>query len=111
MSWLDNDKRLDYQLCQGILGTQGGMKFLAKEVARMHKKLKKSPSTMGKPDNIASKLALNRELFVEALHVLASERLYKDDYLTQYDWISDVMGQACNSYTKYFERRCQEGKI
>jgi aminoglycoside phosphotransferase family enzyme len=111
MGWLESDKRLDYQLCQGILGTQGGMKFLAKEVARMHSRLKKSTTTMGMPDSIASKLALNSDLFLEALDALASERLEKDDYITHYDWICDVMGQACSLYTKYFDQRSQEGKI
>ena len=111
MGCLESNKRLDYQLCQGILGTQGGMKFLAKEVARMHNRLKKSPTSKGKPDSIASKLALNSDLFLEALQVLASERHYKDDYLAEYDWICDVMGQACSLYTKYFEQRSQEGKI
>jgi aminoglycoside phosphotransferase family enzyme len=111
MSWLESDKRLDYQLCQGILGTQRGLKFLAKEVARMHNRLKKSPVTMGKPDSIASKFVLNRELFVEALHALASERLNEDDCIKKYDCIIEVMGQACNTYTNYFEQRSQEGKI
>jgi aminoglycoside phosphotransferase family enzyme len=111
MGCLESNKRLDYQLYQGILGTQGGMKFLAKEVARMHSRLKKSPTKMGKPDSIASKLALNCDLFLEGLDVLASERLEKDDYITHYDWICDVMGQACSVYTKYFDQRNQEGKI
>ncbi len=111
MGWLESDKRLDYQLCQGILGTQGGMKFLAKEVVRMHSRLKKSPYNMGKPDSIASKLALNEELFVEALHILASKLHTRDDCITKFDCISEIMDQACDTYTKYFEQRRQEGKI
>ena len=101
--------RLDRQLCQNI-GTAEGMKFLAKEVACMHKKLEKSLLGKGKPECIASKLALNRQLFEEALRSLPSDH-FTDNYIENYRWIGNVMDRACNIYTPYFKQRYENGHI
>ncbi len=113
MRCLDRDWRLDYQLSQGGLGTQKGIEFLAREVARMHRQLEKSPEAMGEPERISSKLAINSRLYQEALHLLASDPDHtgKHDLLRKYGWLSNLMVQACESYTGYFEQRCEDGSI
>ncbi|SRR6266496_561069 len=104
MKCLNEHWRLDYQLRQnsGVI-----IDFLAKEVARMHKQLEKSPSDYGTPERISSKLNLNREFFLEALGQLSNG----ENNLDKYGWISNLMAQACEDYTELFLQRSQNSYI
>jgi hypothetical protein len=102
---------LDKLLYQGKVSTAEGMKFLAKEVACMQKKLEKSLPGKGKPECIALKFALNRRLFEEALDSFASNSCPTGNYIENYGWISNVMDRACKIYARYFEERYKNGHI
>jgi aminoglycoside phosphotransferase family enzyme len=103
MKFLDEDWRLDQQLLQGELATEQAMDFLAIDVAKMHQQLEDSPKEMGmsKPNSIWSKLALNRNLFDEALTRLGHQSIE----IEQYKLIGSLMNQAYEYYIPYFQER------
>lgn len=112
---LHEDWRLDHQLTPEKLGTEKGVEFLAREVARMHKTLGISPEDMGKPESILSKLTFNMELFNAALRQLATHPAFihtdiKAD-LEKYREMSTLMSRASKNCVRYFQRRYENGRI
>ncbi|HZU03192.1 MAG TPA: hypothetical protein VFA10_26225, partial [Ktedonobacteraceae bacterium] len=98
---------MDYQLHPSRLGTKMGMEFLAEEVAHMHENLYPAPISAGKAECISSKLGLNVDLFNQALDFLSVN--YKD--VEKYKSITDIMYEACETYSESFEQRSREGHI
>ena len=107
MRRLNQHWRLDYQLGQSKLAKRVRIDFLAREVARMHRQLEKSPGNYGTQDGILSKLNLNCEFFLEALGKLSNDY----DNPKKYGWIANLMAQACSAYAELFGRRYQNGHI
>lgn len=107
MQCLDESWRLDHLLSEGKLNTKSGIEFLAKEIANMHRQLMLSPEGRGNPESIASKLALNRRLFDEALKLLA----HNDEGVNKYRCIGGLMAQFCRDYSEHFDQRYRNGHI
>jgi aminoglycoside phosphotransferase family enzyme len=107
MRCLNRHWHLDYQLGQRKSGKEVNIDFLAKEIARMHRRLENSPEKYGTSSGILAKLKLNSELFLEALPILANGH----DNLKKYGWITEIMAQACGAYEDLFRRRYQNGQI
>lgn len=99
--------RLDRHLDKGLLNSKEGMEFLAREIARMHKCLEKSPQERGLPEGIFSKLAFNRHRYEEALSKIEAEGFD----IFEYKQASDLIATASRDYLYYFELRHQLGHI
>src|SRR6266702_1178340 len=112
MRRLPKEWQLEYQLSRGELGTRAVIKFLAEQVAQMHSRLDQSPPDKGSSDCVSSKLAINKQLFQEALHTLASTSFASGlNYRKNYGWVCDVLDRACRTYTDSFEERRKAGHI
>lgn len=111
MRRLDEHLRLDQQIYNQSLYRQAEFKFLAKEIARMHKKLVNSPIDRGTPYSILSKLEINRRLFEESLQRLNEESkrlcIHAQDcnFIDQYGWISNIMAIAYAKCIGLFQQR------
>lgn len=107
MMRLDENWRLDHQLCSDKLGTRVGIEFLAREVARIHQALKVASNEFGKPDSIALKLTLNICLLNDALKRLSDD----DKNVEKYCPIIALMERACKALAPDFEQRYKDGHI
>lgn len=94
--------RLDYRLSMKRyhLSTRKGMKFLACQVAHMHKRLESSPQEKSRLDVVASKLAFNIKRLGQAIGENSDTNMKE-----QYDYICRVMSIAYNYYASYFDQR------
>src|SRR5205823_4876570 len=101
MRRLDEDLRLDHQIYKHKICGQADFEFLAKEVARMHRKLCNSPVDKGTPNSILSKLEINRQLFEESLQQMHES----SEFLEKYIWISNLMVHANREYVDLFKQR------
>src|SRR5205807_6825134 len=89
-----------------------GMQFLAKEVARMHKRLvRSSQQEMGTYKSIQSKLILNEELFQRALERLFADNQEQNICLEGSRKVIDVLKRSCKQYEGLFEERYCTGHI
>lgn len=106
MRRLDRTWQLDYQLHPKRYGTKKGMNFLAREIAQMHKRLRKARSKQwGSATAIKKKWCdKNRPLFSKCLDKL----LYLGQDVTVYQFITDVMDKASTYYTAAFDQRSKE---
>jgi aminoglycoside phosphotransferase family enzyme len=107
MRRLDESQRLDHQLYFQKLSEQVDLAFLAKEVARMHKKLDNSSIDKGTPASILTKLELNIQLFEECLQHLNESR----DFIARYLWISELIATASARYGDLFQKRHDDHHI
>lgn len=100
--------KLDYLLSlkRNNLRTRKGMKFLAKQVARLHKKLEPSPQEKSRHDVVASKLAFNMQRLGQAIQMPGNENMEE-----QFNYICRVITAAYSNYESYFEQRCRDGYI
>jgi aminoglycoside phosphotransferase family enzyme len=100
--------KLDYRLSlrRSNLRTRKGMRFLAREVARMHKQLESLPPVKTRPDLIALKLAFNIKRFGQGIQTFGDAAMEE-----KYDYICKVMNTAYNNYRSHFEQRCRDGYI
>lgn len=105
MKRLSASWRLDHQLFK--LGADGGVDFLAREIAEMHAQLQPSPRAEEALNYIPEKLILNAKLFERALHVLAQEKFNIDPYKS----IGDRMIQSQKKLAWLFEKRAEYGFI
>jgi aminoglycoside phosphotransferase family enzyme len=109
MKALEKEWRLDHCLRSGkeTLATTDGMRFLAKEVARFHKKAKPSHGKRGLPDSIARKLEFNIKRLGQALQKSSEDGIEGSDY----QWISHLMKRAVTGLVREFEQRYEQGHI
>jgi aminoglycoside phosphotransferase family enzyme len=109
MRALQIDWRLDHRLHseKGLLATNEGMKFLAKEVARLHRRAGFSFSNRGLPASIVDKLKFNQKFFAQVLEKLSQDGI--DVYA--YQEISSVMESAVFGLETDFKRRFDQGHI
>jgi aminoglycoside phosphotransferase family enzyme len=109
MRALQIDWRLDHRLHseKEPLATNEGMIFLAKEVARLHRRAGYSFSNRGLPASIVDKLKFNQKFFAEALEELSQDGI--DVYA--YQEISSVMESAVFSLELNFKQRFDQGHI
>lgn len=118
MKRLEQGWRLDHQLSPDKLGNERGMEFLAQYVASMHKNLDISPSEMGKPDGLLSKLHFNRRHFQECLNHLQNDPVHFS-YRKQINeggmrWLKSIgwqLEQMSKAHLRDFERRHREKHI
>jgi|SRR5579859_1814766 len=112
MRHLPENQRLDKQLIACSSSTlEERMEFLAKEVARVHKRLKKSPEDMGTYKSLSSKLSLNAGLFERALDQLASMDEDQNLDISEYRTIIQLLKKACSEYEPLFNERYSGGHI
>jgi|GEM_PF-1412021 len=107
MRRLEDMYRLDQQIYNQKFVKIADMQFLAKEVARMHKRLDNSPEDRGTLATISSKLEINRQLFEECLSQLTQDQSYIEKHL----WISSLMVRAYETYRELFQQRYVEHHI
>ncbi len=109
MKALQIDWRLDYRLDseREPLATNEGMKFLAREVARLHRRAGISFSSRGLPASIADKLKFNLGFFAQALEQLSQDGID----VSTYRCISSVMEIAVFDLEPDFKRRFVQGYI
>lgn len=109
MKQLNTEWRLDKRLYVETepLATQEGMEFVAREVARLHKKVRNSSQGIGLPESISKKLGFNRMWFGKALSKLSQDGVEVDSY----QWIGDLMGKACTDLKQDFEQRYHQGHV
>lgn len=117
MKRLDQEWRLDHQIQSVNLGSASGMKFLAHQVAGMHKKLERSLTIFGTPERIADKLDFNIEQFHKALNerrgnsqIMANSAFSKNDMM----WLestSTLLRQVSKAHQHDFKKRRREGCI
>lgn len=101
--------RLDYRLYskEMPLATIGGMKFLAREVARLHRRAKVPFSKRGLPASIVDKLNFNRRFFIQSLHKLSLDGID----ISAYQCIDAIMQSAVFYLEPDFKRRFDQGHI
>lgn len=104
MNRLPADWRLDHQLSNGKVGIYGGMSFLAKSIAEIHKRLIPNGRVADVMRYTTEKLSLNKELFGKALHAQKAD-------VEAYRRIGDLMEQARRQLTKLFELRVREEHV
>jgi aminoglycoside phosphotransferase family enzyme len=103
MKYLEEDWRLDYQLSKGGLNTQYGMKFLAQEIAKIHKKQAKNfTKDQGTPDHILEKLNLNLRILEKLLQLPDAKKLARQQ---DYRDMMELMQFAGEKYKGNFEQR------
>jgi aminoglycoside phosphotransferase family enzyme len=114
MKRLDEDWQLDKQLVTGKLDTPQGMKFLAKKIARLHKKfariyrkLNSSPSIFGTYKALSTKLELNEKCFNRALEGLKEGGLNVEEYRE----FMAVLKRGLTTYADFFQQRFEQGYI
>jgi aminoglycoside phosphotransferase family enzyme len=110
MRQLPDKLRLDYLLFEGAFGTKAQIEFLAREVARMHGRLKKSPEDMGTFESIFAKSVLNTAVFYDALDQLAQNENVNID---MYRPLGGSLVLASNSpkAKECFEQRYNSGHV
>jgi aminoglycoside phosphotransferase family enzyme len=110
MRWLDPAWRLDNWLRSTTdpLVKEQDIKFLAQEIAYMHKRIKKSPLGSGSPEVIQEKLEFNFKRLEEAIRELTDEEANLNQI-----WLRKILYDACNllSQEKIFEQRQKSGQI
>jgi aminoglycoside phosphotransferase family enzyme len=109
MKALKIDWRLDRCLDreERPLATRDGMEFLAKEIARLHRKAKQSSSQKGQPETILKKIQFNTMRFSQAL-----EKLSQIGFdASAYRQINHLMENAWVTLEHDFERRRDYGHI
>ena len=104
---INENQRLDSQIHLEKLSEKDDLKFLAKEVAHMHKQLAKSPADKGITTSISSKLEINRQFFEECLQHLDEN----SELLDQYMWICELMAYANLKCTDLFQKRHDDQHI
>ncbi len=109
MKALQIDWRLDHRLDseKEPLATNEGMKFLAREVARLHRKARPSPSKRGLPTSIEKKLNFNMMRFEQALEKLSQD----GSDVGAYQWINQLMKRAGIALDQDFWQRHNQGHI
>jgi aminoglycoside phosphotransferase family enzyme len=111
MKRLDEAWRLDHQLTQG-LSSREGMEFLAREIARIHNSLDPSPADKGDTASITTKVALNMELFAQALTCLKNISTGSPVIdIESYRLVERSMKRAVGVLKEYFEFRRSKGHI
>ncbi len=115
MKRLDEDWRLDHQLYPDGLGNEQGMKFLAREIVRMHRQFVVSPIDMGTPKRLSTKLRFNLERFHEALdhvyndqtHAEFRKRIGNGDmhWFSSLDGLMEQVGKIQQPNYESFEQR------
>lgn len=106
---LNRDWRLDNRLYseREPLASEDGMQFLAKGIARLHKRAKSSPRRWGLPESIAKKLEFNTRFFEQAV-----AKLSQDDIDTStYRQISCLLQCAVIYLKPDFQQRYNQGHI
>jgi len=101
--------RLDHRLYaeKRPLATIDGMKFLAREVARLHRRAGNPFSKRGLPASIVAKLKFNRQFFIQALDKLSLDGID----VNAYKRIDTVMKTAVFDLEPDFKRRFDQGHI
>jgi aminoglycoside phosphotransferase family enzyme len=112
MKRLDESWRLDEQLKNGF-GRRSGIKFIAREVAAMHRSLDEQPqANEDNLESIRSKLLLNLRFLNKALDELRTKnlKLKRPIIIANYERIGSVMYQAFTALAESFGlhpiRRC-----
>ncbi|SRR6266487_244846 len=109
MKYLEEDWRLDYQLSKGGLGTEVGMKFLAEEIAKIHKEQSKQfTKDQGTPDHILEKLNLNLQILEKLLQHSDAVKLVRHQ---EYQDMMEVMRSAGEKYKRNFEQRQRDRHV
>ena len=114
MKRLDEDWQLDKQLTGDKFGTPQGMKFLAKKIARLHKKfariyrkLNSSPGNFGTYEALSTKLELNETCFNRALDDLKEGGQNVEEYRE----FMVVLKRGLTTYVDLFQQRFAQGHI
>lgn len=109
MKTLPPQWRLDHRLYaeKMPLATIDGMKFLAREVARLHRRAGVPFSKRGLPASIAAKLKFNRQFFIQSLHKLSLDGID----VSAYQCIDAIMNTAVFDLEPDFKRRFDQGHI
>jgi aminoglycoside phosphotransferase family enzyme len=107
MIYLDENLRLDKQLSADKLGTQVGITSLAREIAKMHKKIKPPARNIDIVKSIVGKLAKNRKIHETALQKLSNEGVE----IEKYNKFDDLFEEACTQLRHLFQRRYDEGMV
>jgi aminoglycoside phosphotransferase family enzyme len=115
MKRLDERWRLDHQLYTDGLGNEQGMKFLAREIACMHRQFVESPIDMGTPKRLSAKLQFNRQRFHEALDHVRKDQTHSDfrkligdegiRWFRSVSWLLEQAGKIQHSNFESFEQR------
>ncbi|MGH2497774.1 MAG: hypothetical protein ACRDIV_23980 [Ktedonobacteraceae bacterium] len=118
MNRLDETARLDHHLDHLQIGNIRGMEFLAEAIADMHKRLDRSPMSMGTPASLSEKLHFNRQKFMEALHIVrkkkefaAFKRRIGRKGLLRLMSAGESLERLAETYKHIFEHRYQAQKI
>lgn len=114
MKRLKEDWQLDKQLTEDKFGTPQGMKFLAKKIARLHKKFARiyrklniSPGNFGTYEALSTKLELNEKCFNRALDDLKEGGQNVEDYRE----FMVVLKRGLTTYVDLFQQRFAQGHI
>jgi aminoglycoside phosphotransferase family enzyme len=107
MKCLNENLRLDKQLSADKLGTKVGITFLAKEIAKMHKKIRPSVKNMDIVKSIVDKLAINRKIYKTALQKLSNE----GKEIGEYERFDVLLVEACIQLSHLFQRRYDIGHV
>ena len=109
MKELKIDWRLDHRLYSENepLATNGGMEFIAMEIARLHRKARTSLSNRGLPASIEKKLNFNLMRFGQALEKLSQDGIN----VSTYQWINQLMKRARVALDQDFWQRHNQGHI
>jgi len=115
MKRLDEQWRLDHQLFADGLGNEQGMRFLAHEIAHMHRQFAVSPIDMGTPKRLSTKLQFNLQRFHEALDRMCKDQTHFEfrkrvgdggmHWLNSFDWLLEQVGKIQQPNYESFEQR------
>jgi aminoglycoside phosphotransferase family enzyme len=113
MKELSKDWRLDIRLSSDTnsLATSYGMKFLACEIAHLHKRAKHSSKERGTVSIIYEKLTFNRKRFEEALDKLLKDERIDRELVDKYKLMSHALGQAYEELKVTFIERHNKRRI
>ncbi len=112
MKVLELDWRLDQRLDsrETSFATVDNMKFLAKEIARLHRRAKQSPRQRGLPASIQEKLDFNLGRYKQALAKLAQNGVDTSAY-PSYEDMKELMSKARSSLEDVFNQRHDQHHI
>ncbi|HZU02836.1 MAG TPA: hypothetical protein VFA10_24410 [Ktedonobacteraceae bacterium] len=107
MKCLPQSWRLDNQLQSKKLANERSMRFLAQEIAYMHKNLETSKQAMGTPQGIQSKLNLNLSLLQSILPHVHCDIKQKENY----KHLINIMKKAYIYFIPSFNERYKNSHI
>lgn len=106
MYTLKDQQRLERQLLTGKIDAD----FLAREVAAMHRRLRKSPPDFGTSKKLSKKQKVNIKFYRQALRVL--EKQFPQEIEGRvWEEVSERLREAGNIFSTRFSKRHEQGHI